>query len=182
MQAKSSLFSLFFQLSILFLFFTFKENNPESFIQNSCFHSLLCRQQFLYFSGKSFEKSNTNLFCSYNIISSLFEQFGLTIKHSKSEIFHFSRSIKNFDSPSLDLSSLGESILQPRKNQRYLRFIFNIKLSFQQYICFYSNKVLLTIKSIKILDNSTRGLLLLHKQLLYRMCIIPIVLCLKTQS
>jgi len=60
------------------------------------------------------EKSNTNLFCSYNIISSLFKQFGLVIKHDKSEIFHFSRSTKNFNLPPLDLKPLEGAILNPK--------------------------------------------------------------------
>jgi len=71
------------------------------FIDNSLFIS----------QGKSFEKTNLYLFCSYNVISSLFEQFGLVIKHEKLEIFHFSRSYSLFISPSLDLSCLGDLIL-----------------------------------------------------------------------
>jgi len=43
---------------------------------------------------KSFEKSNTNLFCSYSIISSLFRQFSLVIEYDKLEVFHFSRLSK----------------------------------------------------------------------------------------
>jgi len=57
---------------------------------------------------KTFEKSNTMLFCSYNTIISL---VGLTAEYRKSEIFHFPRLTKNFYSPLLDLTSLGEPIL-----------------------------------------------------------------------
>jgi len=60
---------------------------------------------------KSYNKSNTNLFCSYSIISSLFKQFGLVIEHSKLEVFYFSKSTKNFDSPSLDLGPLRDLLL-----------------------------------------------------------------------
>lgn len=60
---------------------------------------------------KSYEKSNAYLFYSYNIISNIFNQFGLTIEHSKSEVFNFSRSIRNFNPPSLDLSLLEDPIL-----------------------------------------------------------------------
>jgi len=52
-----------------------------SFMDNSLFIS----------QEKSFEKLNVNIFCSYSIIFSLFEQFGLTIKP---EIFYFSRVTK----------------------------------------------------------------------------------------
>ena len=42
--------------------------------------------------NKSFNISNSYLFCSYNILSKLLDSFGLVIKYSKTEIFHFSRS------------------------------------------------------------------------------------------
>ena len=54
---------------------------------------------------KNYEKSNTNLFCSYSIISSLFNQFYLAIEHDKSDVFHFSRLTKNDNPPLLDLMS-----------------------------------------------------------------------------
>jgi len=60
---------------------------------------------------KSFMKSNANLFSSYNIISFLFNQFGLTIEHSKSKVFYFSKATKNFDSPPLDLGLLDSLLL-----------------------------------------------------------------------
>jgi len=46
---------------------------------------------------KTFEKTNAMLFYSYNIITLLFNQFELAIKHGKSEVFHFSRSYRNFN-------------------------------------------------------------------------------------
>ena len=63
---------------------------------------------------KSYKKSNTNISYSYNIISSLFKQFNLVIEHNKLEVFHFLRSIKNNNTPSLDLRSLGNPLLQSK--------------------------------------------------------------------
>ena len=123
---------------------------------------------------KSFMKSNANFFSSYNIISFLFHQFGLAIEHSKSKVFYFSRATKNFDPPPLDLGLLDSSLLRPKDIWRYLEFIFDKKLSFYQHVHYYSNKALSTIKGMKILGNSTRGILPIHKYLLYRMCIISI--------
>jgi len=40
--------------------------------------------------NKSFNISNSQLFCSYNVLSKLLDSFGLVIEHSKTEIFHFS--------------------------------------------------------------------------------------------
>jgi len=120
---------------------------------------------------KSFEKSNTFLFCSYNIIFSLFDQFGLIVKYEKSEIFYFSRLIKNFKLFSLDLTSLEDPILWLKNTWKYLGFIFDRKLSFQQHIHFYSNKALSIVKDMKMLGNSTSGLLPFHKQLLCKICV-----------
>ena len=60
---------------------------------------------------KSYEKSNTNLFYRYNIISSLFIQFSLVIKHNKLEVFHFLRLTKIIHSSSLDLCLLEGPLL-----------------------------------------------------------------------
>ena len=61
-----------------------------------------------------------NLLCSYNIISSLFKQFGLVIKHDKYKVFHFSRSTKNFNLSPLDLRPLEGTILKPKGIWQYL--------------------------------------------------------------
>lgn len=47
---------------------------------------------------------------------------------------------------------------------------------FCQYIHHYTNKAFFTIKDMKILGNSNRGLFLMHKQLFYRICILLIIL------
>jgi len=57
--------------------------------------------------NKSFDISDSHLFCSYNILSKLLDSFSLIIEHSKTEIFHFSRSQGFFNPLPLDLSPLG---------------------------------------------------------------------------
>ena len=90
--------------------------------------------------------------------------------------FHFSRSHRLFDPPPLDLTILGSPILCSKNTWCHLGFIFDRKLTFQQHINFYVNKVLLTVKCIKMLRNSLRGLIPTQKQLLYRSCVLPITL------
>ena len=102
---------------------------------------------------KSFDISNSQLFCSYNILSKLLISFGLVIEHSKTEIFHFSRSQGLFNPPPLDLSPLGGLILQPKDSWKYLGFIFNCKLAFYKHINHYANKAILTVKCMKLLGN-----------------------------
>ena len=64
--------------------------------------------------NKSYSISNSNLFCSYNILSKLLDSFSLIIEHSKTEIFHFNRSHGPFNLPPLDLSPLSGPILRPK--------------------------------------------------------------------
>ena len=73
---------------------------------------------------------NSHLFCSYNVLTKLLEKFSFIVEYSKTEIFHFNRSQGVFNPPSLDLTLLGGSILQPNDSWKYLDFIFNKKLMF----------------------------------------------------
>ena len=43
--------------------------------------------------SKSFQLSNSHLFCSYNVASNLLSYFKLVVKHSKTEIFYFSSQL-----------------------------------------------------------------------------------------
>jgi len=126
--------------------------------------------------NKSFDISNSHLYYSYNVLSKLLDSFGLIIEHSKTEIFHFSRSQGLFNPPPLDLSPLGVPILRPKDSWKYLGFIFDRKLSFHKHIDFYANKAMSTVKCMKLLGNSSRGISPIRKRLLYRCCILPIAL------
>jgi len=79
------------------------------------------------------------------------------------EVFYFSRSYGLFDPLLLDLNILGGSILCSKEIWHYLGFIFDTKLTFWQHINFYTNKMLLTIKYIKILRNLSRNLISTQK-------------------
>jgi len=123
---------------------------------------------------KSLISSNSHLFCSYNVMTKLLDKFGLIVEHSKTEVFHFNRLHDIFALPPLDLSSIGGPILVPKDTWKYLGFIFNRKLSFYQHIDFYCNRAMSTVKCI--LGNSSCGIILTQKFLLYRCCILPIAL------
>jgi len=126
--------------------------------------------------NKSLTVSNSHLFCSYNVLSNLLDIFGLIIKHSKTEIFHFNRLHGLFNPPPLDLSPLGGPILRPKDSWRYLGFIFDRKLSFHKHIDHYTNKAISTAKCMKLLGNSSRGINPLQKRLLYRYCALSIAM------
>ena len=158
---------------LIFHIFEKRSRNPILNLPIS-FHSF--EDNSLLIPKKNHIKSQMSFFCKYNIISFLFNQFSLTIKYRKSEVFYFSRSTKNFNSFPLDLSLLGGLILWPNNIWKYLGFHFSRKLSFWQQIWYYSNKTLSTIEDMKILGNSSRDLLPHYKWLLYRTSILLIAL------
>ena len=96
--------------------------------------------------SKSILHSNTNLFCSYNITSFILLKYSLIIEHGKTDIFHFSRLHGTFNPSPLDLTLISGPSLLLKETWKYLDFIFNCKLTFRNYIDFYFNKVILTIK------------------------------------
>ena len=116
-----------------------------SFIDNGLF---IAQSKFLTIS-------NFLLFCNYNIVSSILDKFNLVLEHGKTEVFHFSRAQKVFNSSPLNLSEISGPILKPKDTWRYLGFIFNRKLLFHQHVNFYMNKTISTIKYMKVLGNST---------------------------
>ena len=137
-----------------------------SFVDNGLFIS----------QSKSFDISNSHLYCSYNILTNLLKKFGLVVEHSKTEIFHFSRSHGAFNPSPLNLSLLGGDILKPNDTWKYLDFIFDRKLTFHQHVNFYANKSILTVKCMKIIGNSNCGINPSQKHLLYRTYILLIAL------
>ena len=116
--------------------------------------------------NKLIDVSNSQLFCSYNVLSKLLDSFGLVIEHSKTKVFHFNRLHGIFNSSQLDLSSIGGPILCSKESWKYLGFIFNRKLTFHQHIGHYSNKAISLVKYMKLLENSTREINPIQKQML----------------
>ena len=157
---------------------------PLLYILEKCLKNLKIPISILLFiddglivvQNKSLDMSNTHLFCNYNILSKLLDNFGLVIEHAKTEIFHFNRSQGIFNPPPLDLFPIGGPTLRPKDTWKYLGFIFDRKLMFHQYIDHYSNKAILTVKCMKLLRNLSQGINPIQKRQLYRCCILPIAL------
>ena len=92
----------------------------------SIFHIFKKRSKSLFISQKkSYEKSDTNIFCSYNIMWSLFNQFSLVIEHNKLDIFYFLKSTKNINLPLLDLRLTENALFRPKDTWWHLGFLFN---------------------------------------------------------
>jgi len=109
------------------------------------------------------------------MIFKIFADAGLVMEHSKSKVFHFTRAY-NPPNPSINLTSVRGPVLHPKPIWRYLGFFFNRKLNFYHHIYHYTTKCLSTLNAMKMLGNSSRGLLPIQKCLLYRTYIVPIAL------
>jgi len=159
----------------LSLFIYILENQLKNLKIPTSFISFVNDSLFISQSN-SIDISNSCLYCSYNVLTNLLEKFGLVVKHSKTEIFHFNRSHGVFNPSPLDLSLLGGNILLPSNTWKYLGFIFDRKLTFYQHVDFYVNKTISMVKCMKLLGNSSRSINPLQKYLLYKSCVLPIAL------
>ena len=115
---------------------------------------------------------------AYGVIYRLLTALGLVLEHDKSEVFHFSRSRGELHPP-IDLGFApytGDTPLGPKLYWWYLGFYFNHSLTFREHIRYYSTKAMTMVKALDMLGNSNRGVLALHKRLLYRMCVVPVAM------
>ncbi|RXW16893.1 hypothetical protein EST38_g8968 [Candolleomyces aberdarensis] len=113
---------------------------------------------------------------AYGIVFDLFTGSGLALEHDKTKLFHFMRARTGFDR-SLDLGYApytGNNALKPKTFWRYLGFYFDRKLVFKEHVCYYTTKALTTVMAMRMLGNSTWGLSLRKKHILYRACVFPI--------
>jgi len=100
---------------------------------------------------------------------------GLIMEYSKTEFFHFMRA-RHSSNPSIDLLSVGGPVISPKPIWQYLGFYFNCRLNFNYHMHFYATKCLSTLSTMKMLGNSSRGLLPIQKWLLYRTYVLSITL------
>jgi len=110
---QGSAFSSILLAFYLLLFFYIFEKCVKN-LKIPVFFLLFVNDGLLISQEKPFEKTNLFLFCSYNIVSSLLDQFGLTIEYGKTKVFHFSRSHSVFNPLLLDFFSIGGPMLTPK--------------------------------------------------------------------
>jgi hypothetical protein len=116
---------------------------------------------------------------AYAQITSIFTDFGLVMEHTKTELFNFAESARYYDSPNptLDLGFApftGDTPLAPKRIWRYLGIYYDRNLTFCEHIKHYATKSISTVRSMKILGNSSRGLTPKQKRTLYVSCVQPI--------
>jgi hypothetical protein len=107
---------------------------------------------------------------AYWAINDILHAFGLVLEY-KSEIFHFTRTRRDIPPP----LALNDNILLTLKLYwHYLGLFFNKTLSFKEHVHFYSTKAFSMVLAMRMLGNSNWGLSLSQKQLLYRLCVVPV--------
>ena len=123
-------------------------------------YSYFFNNGLLIYQKKVYNTTLPELYSSYGVVTDLMVLFGLVMEYNKLEIFYFSR-VYNDSNPELDLSAIGISTLKLKIYWKYLGFYSDQCLFFKEHICCYSTKVLSIIKVVDMLENLTRGLLLL---------------------
>ena len=89
------------------------------YILEKCLKNLKIPISMLFFiddeliivQNKSILSSNSQLFCSYNVLFNLLTDFSLVIEYGKTENFHFNRSHEVFNPPPFNLTSLEDLVL-----------------------------------------------------------------------
>ncbi|CAA7270843.1 unnamed protein product [Cyclocybe aegerita] len=126
--------------------------------------------------SKQLDDNNVGLRKAYKIIYLLFVAFTLVLEHDKTKLFHFSHRQDTYN-PLLDLGyapHTGATPLKPKTYWRYLGFYFDHRLTFHEHVHYYATKAFTTVQAMRMLGNSTRGLLPKQRCLLYRSCVVPI--------
>ncbi|EKM74013.1 hypothetical protein AGABI1DRAFT_48743, partial [Agaricus bisporus var. burnettii JB137-S8] len=99
------------------------------------------------------------------------------MEHTKTELFNFASKGKSCEDPDIDLGfapHTGATPLKPKKVWRYLGIFYDRTLKFHDHVKYYATKSISTVKCMRILGNSARGLSPTHKRTLYIACVQPV--------
>ncbi|KAF8665061.1 hypothetical protein AX14_006643, partial [Amanita brunnescens Koide BX004] len=112
---------------------------------------------------------------------------GLFVDVEKMDVIHFpgfdpSKSSRKLMAPSSmpihmrNLQGQGEVItIKPKPMIRYLGFFFDSELNWNAHITFYFNRAFSTIRALRMLGSSIRGLGTLQKRHAYQACALPVL-------
>ncbi|KAF7761993.1 hypothetical protein Agabi119p4_9985 [Agaricus bisporus var. burnettii] len=128
-------------------------------------------------TGPDYEQTHSSLKDAYRFVTDLFTEFGLIMEHTKTELFNFASKGKSFEDPDIDLGFApytGDTPLKPKKVWRYLGIFYDRTLKFHDHVKYYATKSISTVKCMRILGNSARGLSPMHKHTLYITCVQPV--------
>ena len=114
--------------------------------------------------------------------------FGLFIDVDKTELIHFPGFAKGKggrklvalpNDPPIQMRNLQASgrvvTIEPKQCIRYLGFYFDSGLTWNAHVTFYFNRAFSTIRALRMLGSSIRGLGTLQKRHAYQACAIPVL-------
>ena len=142
----------------------------------------------LYCSSRSLAQNAERIEKCLERVQTILATLGLFIDIEKTELIHFpgydkSKSTRRLTSlpvqPGVRVKSAGvghDSILiKPKPCIRYLGFFFDSELTWNAHVTFYFNRAFSTIRALRMLGSSIRGLGTLQKRHSYQACVIPVL-------
>ncbi|KAF8672147.1 hypothetical protein AX14_005608 [Amanita brunnescens Koide BX004] len=112
---------------------------------------------------------------------------GLLIEVDKTELIHFpgfdfsktGRKLALTSNVSMRMRNLQKSgtmvTIKPKRLVRYLGFFFDSELNWNAHVSFYFNRAFSTIRALRMLGSSIRGLGTLQKRHAYQACALPVL-------
>ena len=113
--------------------------------------------------------------------------FGLLIEIDKTELIHFpgfdlskpGRKLTAVSSAPMRIRNLQKdgvmTVVKPKGLIRYLGFFFDSELNWNAHVSFYFNRAFSTIRVLRMLGSSIRGLGTLQKRHAYQACALPVL-------
>ena len=120
-------------------------------------------------------------------IQSTLATLGLFLDVEKTDLIHFpgfdlQKSSRKLTAPSTvpirmrNLQNDGAvATIKPKEMIRYLGFFFDSKLNWNAHVTFYFNRAFSTIRALRMLGSSIRGLGTLQKRRAYQACTLPVL-------
>ena len=142
----------------------------------------------LYCASRSLQQNTERIGKCLERVQITLATLGLFIDVDKTELIHFPGFDKNKKArqlaslllqPSIAIRSPGgeQSVvtIKPKPCIRYLGFYFDSELNWNAHITFYLNRAFSTIRALRMLGSSIRGLGTLQKRHSYQACVIPVL-------
>ena len=142
----------------------------------------------LYCSSRSLAQNTERIEKCLERVQSTLATLGLFIDAEKTELIHFPGYDKNKKTRRLAslplqpgirvrfaIDSRDEIIIKPKPCIRYLGFYFDSELTWNAHVSFYFNRAFSTIRALRMLGSSIRGLGTLQKRHSYQACVIPVL-------
>ena len=152
-------------------------------------HSLFfVNDGLLYCASKSLRQNAKRIEDRLDHIQDVLARLGLFVDADKTELIHFpgyltkgsARKLASLSyEPPVNIQNMVAkdtwTTIKPKKTVRYLGFFFDSELNWNAHISFYFNRAFSTIRAMRMLGSSIRGLGTLQKRHAYQACVLPVL-------